>query len=181
MEAHQKTVVIAMTASALKGDREKCLAAGMDDYISKPIALEKLKSVLENWSAQLKIASPKLNGEEVKNSTADIQSLVDMARLHEIAGADLEFEREILQAFVVDTRSYLEAAKEALASGDVQTLARRAHQIKGVSATVAVRLMPEMADRLQSLAESKDWEGATKIIAELEIILAGVQKWLAPE
>ena len=181
MEAHQKTVVIAMTASALKGDREKCLAAGMDDYISKPIALEKLKSVLENWSAQLKIASPKFNGEEVKNSTADIQSLVDMARLHEIAGADLEFEREILQAFVVDTGNYLEAAKGALASGDVQTLARRAHQIKGVSATAAVRLMPEMADRLQSLAESKDWEGATKIIAELEIIVAGVQKWLASE
>lgn len=181
MEAHQKTVVIAMTASALKGDREKCLAAGMDDYISKPIALEKLKSVLENWSAQLKIASPKFNGEELKNSAEDIQSLVDMARLHEIAGADLEFEREILQAFVVDTGNYLEAAKGALASGDIQTLARRAHQIKGVSATAAVRLMPEMADQLQSLAESKDWEGATKIIAELEIILARVQKWLAPE
>jgi PAS domain S-box-containing protein len=181
MEAHQKTVVIAMTASALKGDREKCLAAGMDDYISKPIALEKLKSVLENWSAQLKIASPKFNGDELKNSAEDIQSLVDMARLHEIAGADLEFEREILQAFVVDTGNYLEAVKGALASGDVQTLARRAHQIKGVSATAAVRLMPEMADQLQSLAESKDWEGATKIIAELEIILAGVQKWVAPE
>jgi len=181
METHQKTVVIAMTASALKGDREKCLAAGMDDYISKPISLEKLKSVLENWSVQLKIASPKFNGEEVKNSSADIQSLVDMARLHEIAGADLEFEREILQAFVVDTGNYLEAAKGAIALGDVQTLARRAHQIKGVSATAAVRLMPEMADRLQSLAESKDWEGATKIIAELEIILAGVQKWVAPE
>ncbi|WP_445248769.1 PAS domain S-box protein [Microcoleus sp. OTE_8_concoct_300] len=181
MEAYQKTVVIAMTASALKGDREKCLAAGMDDYISKPISLEKLQAVLENWSAQLKIASPKFNGEELKNSAEDIQSLVDMARLHEIAGADLEFEREILQAFVVDTGNYLEAAKGAIASRDVQTLARHAHQIKGVSATAAVRLMPEMADQLQSLAKSKDWEGTTKIIAELEIILAGVQKWLAPE
>ncbi|MBW3584559.1 MAG: PAS domain S-box protein [Cyanobacteria bacterium 0813] len=181
MESHQKTVVVAMTASALKGDREKCLAAGMDDYISKPISIEKLKSVLENWSAQLKIESPKFNGEEVKSSPEDIQSLVDMARLREIAGADLEFEREILQAFVVDTGSYLEEAKVAIASGDVQTLARRAHQIKGVSATAAVRLMPEMADQLQSLAESNDWEGATKIIAELEIILAEVQKWVAPE
>ncbi|MEG3899323.1 MULTISPECIES: PAS domain S-box protein [unclassified Microcoleus] len=181
IDPHQKTVVIAMTASALKGDREKCLAVGMDDYISKPISIEKLKSVLENWSAQLKIESPKFNGEDLKNSAEDIQSLVDMARLRQIAGADLEFEREILQAFVVDTGSYLEAAKEAIASGDVETLARRAHQIKGVSATAAVRLMPEMADRLQSLAKSNDWEGATKIIAELEIILAGVQKFVAAE
>ncbi|MEG4811631.1 PAS domain S-box protein [Microcoleus sp. F8-D3] len=182
MEPHQKTVVIAMTANALKGDREKCLAAGMDDYISKPISLEKLKSVLENWSAKLKIKTPNFNGEELNNSEPpDIESVVDMARLHEIAGADLEFEREILQAFVVDTRSYLEAAKGAIASGDVETLARRAHQIKGVSATAAVRLMPEMADRLQSLAESNDLDGATKIIAELEIILAGVEKLVAAE
>jgi PAS domain S-box-containing protein len=176
MEPDRKTVVIAMTANALKGDREKCLAAGMDDYISKPISIEKLKSVLENWSAHLKIKIPQFKSEEVKNSAGDIESVVDMARLHEIAGADVEFEREILQAFVVDTASYLEAAKEAIASGDAQTLARRAHQIKGVSATAAVRLMPEMAAELQTLAESNDLEGATKIIAELEIILAGVQK-----
>ena len=179
MNPQLHTVVIAMTANALKGDREKCLAAGMDDYISKPISIEKLKSVLENWSVQLKIEIPKFKGEELQNSAPDLESVVDMARLREIAGTDLDFEREILQAFVVDTGSYLEAAKGAIASGDVETLARRAHQIKGVSATAAVRLMPEMADQLQSLAESNDLEGATKIIAELEIILAGVQKLVA--
>ncbi|MEG5032796.1 PAS domain S-box protein [Microcoleus sp. AT3-D2] len=181
MKPHQKTVVIAMTANALKGDREKCLAAGMDDYISKPIAIEKLKSVLANWSAKLKIETPKFNGEELQNSDPDIESVVDMARLHEIAGADVEFEREILQTFVVDTASYLEAAKEAIASGDMETLARHAHQIKGVSATAAVRLMPDMADQLQSLAESNDLQGVTKIIAELEIILARVEKLVASE
>ena len=181
IEPHQKTVVIAMTANALKGDREKCLAAGMDDYISKPISIENLKSVLENWSLQLKIEIPQFPGEEVQNSASDLESVVDIARLREIAGADLEFEREILQAFVVDTGSYLEAAKEAIVSGDMETLARRAHQIQGVSATAAVRLMPEMAAELQSLAESNDLEGATKIIAELAIILAQVEKLAAAE
>ncbi|MGB3268202.1 MAG: PAS domain S-box protein, partial [Microcoleus sp.] len=173
------TVVVAMTANALKGDREKCLAAGMDDYISKPISIEKLKSVLENWSVQLKIESPKFQGEELQNSAADLESVVDIARLHEIAGADLDFEREILQAFVVDTGTYLEEAKGAISSGDVEALARHAHQIKGVSATAAVRRMPDLAADLQTLAESNDLEGATKIIAELEIILAGVKKLVA--
>ncbi|WP_333118220.1 PAS domain-containing hybrid sensor histidine kinase/response regulator [Microcoleus sp. S11D4] len=173
------TVVIAMTANALKGDREKCLAAGMDDYISKPISIEKLKSVLENWSVKLKIESPKFQGEELENSAADLESVVDMARLHEIAGADLDFELEILQTFVVDTDSYLKAAKGAISSGDVQALARHAHQIKGVSATAAVRRMPDLAAELERLAQSNDLEGATKIIAELELILAGVEKWTA--
>ncbi|MBE9184744.1 PAS domain S-box protein [Microcoleus sp. LEGE 07076] len=181
MNPQLHTVVVAMTANALKGDREKCLAAGMDDYISKPISIDNLKSVLENWSVQLKTESPEFKGEELENSAPDLESAVDMARLHEIAGADLDFEREILQAFVVDTGSYLEDAKEAIASGDVETLASRAHQIKGVSATAAVRLMPEMAAELQCLAESNDLDGAAKIIAELEIILARVQKLVAAE
>ena len=176
MKPHQVTVVIAMTANALKGDREKCLAAGMDDYISKPISMEKLKSVLENWSAQLRIKNQISNSEESQSSAADLASLVDIEHLHEITGTDLEFEREILQAFVVDTGNYLAAAKSAIASGDTEAVARYAHQIKGVSATAAVRLMPEIADRLQIRAESEDLEGADQIIAELEVILGRVQE-----
>jgi PAS domain S-box-containing protein len=176
MKPHQRTVVIAMTANALKGDREKCLAAGMDDYISKPISMEKLKSVLENWSAQLRIKNQISNSEESQSPAADLASLVDIEHLHEITGTDLEFEREILQAFVVDTGNYLASAKSAIASGDTEAVARYAHQIKGVSATAAVRLMPEIADRLQIRAESEDLEGADQIIAELEVILGRVQE-----
>jgi PAS domain S-box-containing protein len=183
MKPQEKTIVIAMTANALKGDREKCLAAGMDDYISKPISIDQLKSILENWSAQLKLQAQNFNGDSPKNSAVDIESViesvVDMERLHEIAGADMDFELEILQTFVVDTGNYLESAKKALALGDTETVARCAHQIKGVSATAAVRLMPEIAAQLQSLAQSKDLEGAAKIILELEIILAQVQKFVA--
>ena len=181
MKPHQRTVVIAMTANALKGDREKCLAAGMDDYISKPISMVKLKSVLENWSAQLRIKNQISNNEESQSSAGDIESLVDIEHLHEITGTDLEFEREILQAFVVDTRNYLAAAKGAMASGNAEAVARYAHQIKGISATAAVRLMPEIAAQLQSRAESEDLESADQIIAELEVILARFQEFTASQ
>ncbi|MFM9266313.1 PAS domain S-box protein [Tychonema sp. BBK16] len=181
MQPHQKTVVIAMTANALKGDREKCLAAGMDDYISKPISMERLKSVLENWSAQLKISNQISNNQVSPSSAADLESLVDIEHLHEITGTDLEFEREILAAFVVDTRDYLAAAKGAIASGNAEAVARYAHQIKGVSATAAVRLMPEIAAQLQIRAESGDLEGADQIIAELEVILGRVQDFTASQ
>ncbi len=181
MQPHQKTVVIAMTANALKGDREKCLAAGMDDYISKPISMEKLKSVLENWSLQLKINNQISNNQVSPNSAANLESLVDVEHLHEITGTDLEFEREILAAFVVDTKSYLVAAKSAIASGNAEAVARYAHQIKGVSATAAVRLMPEIAAQLQIRAESEDLEGADQIIAELEVILGRVQDFTASQ
>jgi len=181
MKPHQRTVVIAMTANALKGDREKCLAAGMDDYISKPISMEKLKSVLENWSAQLRIKHQISNSEESQSSAGDIESLVDIEHLHEITGTDLEFEREILQTFVVETSNYLAAAKGAMASGNAEAVARYAHQIKGVSATAAVRLMPEIAAQLQSRAESEDLESADQIIAELEVILARVQQFTASQ
>lgn len=177
IQPQEKTVVIAMTANALKGDREKCLAAGMDDYISKPIAIEQLKSILENWSANLKIQLPTNQPEPQENPPSE--SAVDLKRLHEIAGADREFEREILQAFVTDASSYLAAAKSAIAAGDAETVARRAHQIKGVSATAAVRLMPEIAAQLQSLAKSNDLEGATQLIPELETILARVQEFIS--
>ncbi|WP_341733856.1 PAS domain S-box protein [Microcoleus sp. EPA2] len=185
MQPHQQTVVIAMTANALKGDREKCLAAGMDDYISKPISMDKLKAVLEKWSTHLRIKyqisnidnSP-TSAEELKTDIKlDLESLVDVEHLHEITGADLEFEREILQAFVVDTSNYLESAKQALAAGNAEALGRYAHQIKGVSATAAVRLMPEIAAQLQRRAESQpeDLAGSASLIAQLEVILAGFQ------
>ncbi len=191
MQPHQQTVVIAMTANALKGDREKCLAAGMDDYITKPISIDKLKAILEKWSAQLRIKyqisnidNSQTSAKELKiDIKLDLESLVDVEHLHEITGADLEFEREILQAFLVDTSNYLESAKQALAAGNAEALGRYAHQIKGVSATAAVRLMPEIAAQLQHRTESQpeDLEGAASLIAQLEVILGGFQKLSASQ
>lgn len=199
----ERYAIIAMTANALVGEREKCLGAGMDDYISKPIDLKQLQIILERWSSQLQIKRERLTiesgqpqsltysnfsligaAENAQNiidaRTSDSSSIevVDIARLSEISKGDAEFQQELLQAFVEDAETYIQEAKQAIVSGDFDILARRAHQIKGGSATVAIRSMPEIAHKLESQAKLNNLEGADEMIAELETIFERVKEFV---
>lgn len=208
------TVVIAMTANAMFGDREKCLAAGMDDYISKPVKLEELEMVLERWTPSPDNHSPSEISSAPSNNCIPAKDRrdnsnnselftaresgrvftdsklpfcapgssdeipIDLDRLSIISRGDAEFQRELLGVFLEDALLYLEEAKLALATGDNLTVARRAHQLKGSSATVAVRGMPELAAQLESQAQNNQLSDAGGAIAQLETILESVQSFI---
>ncbi|MDZ8183949.1 MAG: response regulator [Nostoc sp. ChiSLP02] len=176
-----RPVIIAMTANAMKEDKQMCLDAGMDDYISKPVLKEDLAATLERWAIS---ALPKQAVVLETTSTTNVGLVelpIDWERLHQLSENNPEFELELLQIFIEDIQPRLEIIKKAIAAREFEQIAREAHQIKGASGNMGVTTMCLAAQKLEKLAYNQEFEGTNSLILELEEFVTIIQNFLTKQ
>ena len=145
--------IIAMTAHALKGDRDKCLEAGMNEYISKPITAFALKEALEKLLA----------AEATSAETAP----VSLQRIHDITDGDEAFERELIESFLTDMEERLGDLESALGEGNTEEVMRQVHSIKGSSANAGAKGLQEIARRMEQTGAGMDACMPVELLEEL--------------
>jgi PAS domain S-box-containing protein len=153
--------IIAMTAHAMKGDRERCLAAGMDGYVSKPIQPAALFEAVEG---EARTGSALPAGEE----TAAAEEVLDREEVLNRLGGDMEFLRELVRLFLQTCPEQMSAVRTAVSQGNPQALEQAAHQLKGCVGNFAARAAFDSARQLETMARSGDLTHARATLTALE-------------
>ncbi|WP_432383618.1 response regulator [Duganella sp. P38] len=159
--------IIAITANALQGDRESCLAAGMDDYLSKPFTQQALGQTLSRWIS-LPRAAPATPAAAAPPDEDIIQrqALDNIRALSPANGAAL-LER-VLHAFVHDTPAQLRTIRQAIASDDAGQLRKAAHSLKSSSANVGAHALAQRCKEAEQLGRNNTTAGAAALLADME-------------
>ncbi len=152
------TAIVAMTASALLGDRDKCLAAGMDDYLPKPFTPEDLARVMRRWTgAMVELPNPlEAVPAKVSSPATDAVGPLDHAVVNDLRALGRAFLRDALRMFLSGTPARLASLAEAVARDDRAGVSEKAHSLRGSCAVVGARRMMELCAQLEERAGAPD-------------------------
>ncbi|MFP4379773.1 MAG: response regulator [Candidatus Sumerlaeia bacterium] len=168
--------IIAMTANAMKGDREKCLDAGMDDYTSKPIKRQELMELIEKYLPEEGLESLEEEAtarshkspKSPKSEEEPVMPCFNYEDLMERTDQDAELAGEIISIYISDTPDEIETLKKDLANNDAENLSKDAHSLKGSSASAGAVNMQAISFELEKMGKSGSIEKAGDYIAQLD-------------
>ena len=172
------TPIVAVTALSMVGDKERCIAAGMDDYISKPIDRQMLKIKLNHW-LQKDIV---LKNQELARKYAQpdlfvmaLNEPIDLVELKEYYGDSLQ---DVLITFVEDTEKLIAEINHAILHCNNEHLAHLAHELKGSSASVGAKGTAKICLFLERAAGLKDWHDAAESFTVLSLSFARIKDFI---
>jgi signal transduction histidine kinase/HPt (histidine-containing phosphotransfer) domain-containing protein len=175
--------IIAMTAHAMQGDREKCIASGMDDYVSKPVTAAKLKEVLVRWfrtdTAAWRNAQPPAPGQgdtvSGGSSRQPETGLLNFESLRDTCGE--EGAMELLGVFTSSTDTLLVRIYDAISAKDSTKLKSAAHELKGSCGSMGSTEMSGLCKELEQCALAQNWDLAPTLYMQLHSTYENVQAY----
>jgi two-component system, sensor histidine kinase and response regulator len=170
-ESGPHTPIIAMTADAMKGDRERALAAGMDDYIAKPVKHEELDAVLERWISHSEQEPLEQRSDGAPGANEDSPAL-DLSVLESRRGPQRDGEPDklarIVGLFIDDVPLRLEELRQAVERGEAEKVEETAHMLKGGSGYMGAVQMAKICAGIQGLGASGELSHTPELLDELE-------------
>jgi signal transduction histidine kinase/DNA-binding response OmpR family regulator/HPt (histidine-containing phosphotransfer) domain-containing protein len=160
--------IVAMTAHAMKGDKERCLAAGMDGYISKPVNSKEIEETIARaLSPDLKPPAPTM-----VQAAGSSPSTWDRAKALERVDGDEQLLREVVQIFLEESPKQVADLWQAIHDSDAQPLERVAHSLKGALSYLGMPESVQKARDLEEMGRERNFDNAPKVLAQLETELS---------
>ncbi|MBK1731758.1 PAS domain S-box protein [Thiococcus pfennigii] len=184
-ETDRRRPIVALTANALRGEPYRARATGMDDYLTKPVQLPRLREVLQRWLPAAG-ASPRQDeaapGIPPHSATATGRWL-DLSVLAGLVGDDPEIIQELLRECLTGTRHGFEALHAAVTTADPAAIGATAHRLKSSLRAAGARSLGDLCAALERSAKTKtpDWEGITRLMAEADATWHEVERAISAE
>ncbi len=178
----QRVPILALTASVMQGEPERCRAAGMDDFASKPTTIPFLAGKLRQWLPHVEWR-PAAAPSEAPPSDAAAGGPIDPSVLEELTGGDAELAADVLDEFVTTTRGDLDALAGCCERHELEEVRQKAHRIRGAARAVGAQRLADVAQQMESLAAlgSQDWQRIEVLRGELAAAVEEVVDAVASE
>ncbi len=160
-----RTPIIAMTASSMEGERERCLAAGMDDFLAKPLRNQALRAVLARWAPA---SAPAAASDDAAAPAGDARGpLLDDSIIADIESLGDDMLATLVALYLGEVVASVDELAAAIDCHDMAAVARTAHQIKGASGTVGAAYVAGVAARLEAAGDARDEPTAGALLQAL--------------